>query len=231
MSDNLQLILRAVQEFDISVARAVKLIEIDREGEFNYDLLPYDAGTQAIFSFDEIPVQKYREVLAERDALVKDIRIANKNLFDTQEAAKIITKQAIAAEAERDALVNVERSLRRMLCLRCHGTAAYMDDGEATFGGDEFQRPTDYLRESLDSIEQAWIEAGLKQAQAAPQPDADGWIPWAGGDCPLERRVRHQVRFRYGDESHWSKCPYGWNWEHTGAPTDIIAYRIVEAKP
>ena len=129
MSDNLQLILRAVQEFDISVARAVKLIEIDREGEFNYDLLPYDAGTQAIFSFDEIPVQKYRKVLAERDALVKDIRITNKNLLDTQEAAKIITKQAIAAEAERDALVNVERGLRRMLCPRCHETTAYMDDG------------------------------------------------------------------------------------------------------
>ena len=164
MSDNLQLILRAVQEFDISVARAVELIEIDREGEFNYDLLPYDAGTQAIFSFDEIPVQKYRKVLAERDALVKDIRITNKNLLDTQEAAKIITKQAIAAEAERDALVNVERSLRRMLCLRCHGTAAYMDDGEASFGGDEFQRPTDYLRESLDSIQQAWVDAVMKEA-------------------------------------------------------------------
>ena len=76
--------------------------------------------------------------------------------------------------------------------------------------------------------------AAIARAEAAlaePHPDADGWIPWAGGDCPLERRVRHQVRFRYGDESHWSKCPYGWNWEHTGAPTDIIAYRIVEAKP
>ena len=79
----------------------------------------------------------------------------------------------------------------------------------------------------------AWSKATARAeaSLAEPQPDADGWIPWAGGDCPLERRVRHQVRFRYGDESHWSKCPYGWNWEHTGAPTDIIAYRIVEAKP
>lgn len=77
----------------------------------------------------------------------------------------------------------------------------------------------------------AELAARAEAALAEPQPDADGWIPWAGGDCPLERRVRHQVRFRYGDESHWSKCPYGWNWEHTGAPTDIIAYRIVEAKP
>lgn len=165
MSDNLQLILRAVQEFDISVSRAVELIEIDQEGEFNYDLLP-----RAIFSFDEIPVQKYKEVLAERVALVKDIRIANKNLFDTQEAAKIITKQAIAAEAERDALVNVERRLRRMLCLRCHGTAAYLDDGEASFGGDEFQRPTDYLRESLDNIQQAWVDAVMKEAASVLEP-------------------------------------------------------------
>lgn len=63
-----------------------------------------------------------------------------------------------------------ERRLRRMLCRQRHGVSAYMDDGEATFGGDEFQRPTDYLRESLDSIEQAWIEAGRKQvAQAEPQ--------------------------------------------------------------
>ena len=164
MSDNLQLILRAVQEFDISVSRAVELIEIDQKGEFNYDLLPYGAGTRAIFGFDEVPVQKYKELLSERDALARGVRIANKNLFDTQEAAKTITKQAIAAEAERDALVNEERCLRRMLCLRCHGTTAYMDDGEASFGGDEFQRPTDYLRESLDSIEQAWIEAVMKKA-------------------------------------------------------------------
>lgn len=181
MSDNLQLILRAVQEFDISVSRATELIEIDQKGEFNYDLLPYGAGTRAIFGFDEVPVQKYKELLSERDALARDIRIANKSLFVTQEAAKIITKQAIAAEKERDALVNVERRLRRMLCRHRHGVAAYMDDGEATFGGDEFQRPTDYLRESLDSIEQAWIEAGLKQAaMVEPQPDADGWIPLVG---------------------------------------------------
>ena len=32
------------------------------------------------------------------------VRLAQKNLFDAQEAAKTITKQAIAAEAERDAL-------------------------------------------------------------------------------------------------------------------------------
>ena len=42
--------------------------------------------------------------MAERDSLVRVLKIANKNLFDVQEAAKIITKQAIVAETERDAL-------------------------------------------------------------------------------------------------------------------------------
>ena len=60
MSDNLRPILRAVQEFDISVSRATELIEINQEGKFNYDLLPYGAGTQAIFGFDEVPVQNTR---------------------------------------------------------------------------------------------------------------------------------------------------------------------------
>jgi hypothetical protein len=80
------------------------------------------------------------------------------------------TKEAIArAEAALSSSDDTppsaeERRLRRMLCLRCHGTAAYMDDGEASFGGDEFQRPTDYLRESLDSIQQAWVDAVMKEA-------------------------------------------------------------------
>lgn len=76
MSDNLQLVLRAVQEFDISVSRAVELIEIDQKGEFNYDLLPYGAGTQAIFGFDEVPVQKYKELLAERNTLAAKLKDA-----------------------------------------------------------------------------------------------------------------------------------------------------------
>lgn len=59
-----------------------------------------------------------------------------------------------------------ERRLRRMLCAQRHGTAAYMDDGEASWGGDEFQRPTDYMRESLDQIEDAWLEAAMKHGYA-----------------------------------------------------------------
>lgn len=194
MSDNLQLILRAVQEFDISVSRATELIEIDQEGKFNYDLLPYGAGTQAIFGFDEVPVQKYKELLAERDSLV-----------------------------------STERRLRRMLCLRCHGTAAHLDDEEAAFGGDKFQRLTDYLRELLDSIQQAWVDAVMKEA-ASTLGDLDGWTPWAGGECPVDSKSWVEVKLRSGSAWIDKEAQMGadWLWDHDGGPDDIIAYRVVK---
>ena len=106
------------------------------------------------------------------------VRVADDEEYGPDHAVTIARAAIARAEAALSSSDDTppsaeERRLRRMLCRQRHGLSAYMDDGEATFGGDEFQRPTDYLRESLDSIEQAWIEAGRKQvAQAEPQPDA-----------------------------------------------------------
>ena len=69
MSSNLQWILSAVQDFDISVSRAIELIECDRAGKFTDDMMPADARSRHIFALDDIPVVKYEELLAERDAL------------------------------------------------------------------------------------------------------------------------------------------------------------------
>ena len=66
---NLQWILSAVQDFDISVSRAIELIECDRAGKFTDDMMPADARSRHIFALDDIPVVKYEELLAERDAL------------------------------------------------------------------------------------------------------------------------------------------------------------------
>ena len=87
------------------------------------------------------------------------------HLSHLEEIAELAARAEAALSSSDDTPPSAEeRRLRRMLCLRCHGTAAYMDDGEASFGGDEFQRPTDYLRESLDSIQQAWVDAVMKEA-------------------------------------------------------------------
>ena len=73
--------------------------------------------------------------------------------------------------------------------------------------------------------------AAIARAEAAlaePQPDADGWIPWAGGECPLADGVWHRVRFRDGYEPAPIENPLDWRWTATGLRSDIIAYRVVK---
>ena len=81
--------------------------------------------------------------------------------------------------------------------------------------------------------------AAIARAEAAlaePQPDADGWIPWAGGECPVGQDTL--VDLRYRDSEKWpdklgvpsgychleSSYPY---WRNDGGSSDILAYRIV----
>ena len=68
-----------------------------------------------------------------------------------------------------------------------------------------------------------------------PVPDADGWIAWKGGECPVDEGVVIDVKFRNGtvqtacaarcdkspDHRYWT-----WIWSHSGHESDIIAYRL-----
>jgi len=58
------------------------------------------------------------------------------------------------------------------------------------------------------------------------QADADGWIPWNGGECPLPDEVRFDAMFRDGDSTN-NNSPKFWRWSHYGVPIDIIAYRPI----
>ena len=69
MSRNLQWILCAVQDFDISVNRAMELIECERAGTFTDDMMPCDARSRHLFGLNDIPVDKYEALLVERDEL------------------------------------------------------------------------------------------------------------------------------------------------------------------
>lgn len=68
-----------------------------------------------------------------------------------------------------------------------------------------------------------------------PGDPREGWIDWAGGECPVLDCVRVDVKFRDGDiaENH---DPAGWIWQHACANPwgerggrDIIAYRLSDA--
>ena len=73
------------------------------------------------------------------------------------------------------------------------------------------------------------INAAIAKAEAAlsaPQPSYDDWIPWKGGECPVERGDVVRVKAKNGeidtDKAHF------YNWWHTGSSFDIVAYRVVK---
>lgn len=63
------------------------------------------------------------------------------------------------------------------------------------------------------------------------EADADGWIKWSGGECPLPYGVKYDVRCASGSEGR-QRNPEEDNWLHVHGDSNIIAYRpILDAKP
>lgn len=95
---------------------------------------------------------------------------------------------------------------------------------------------TTYARHVLwgERVNDADTVVAYRSVKDAPKPDsdADGWIEWHGGDCPVPPETRVEVRFRDYDAApikqaradHWDRC-----WDHS-TPTkfDIVAYRIAQ---
>lgn len=65
--------------------------------------------------------------------------------------------------------------------------------------------------------------------QVTPLPEINGWIDWAGGDCPVPFRTPVEVRHRNGGELE-ARAGRGAakSWSHQGFSGDIVAYRICE---
>src|SRR5690554_420381 len=61
--------------------------------------------------------------------------------------------------------------------------------------------------------------------------DADGWIPWNGGECPLPDDARIKVMTRNGVEHRLPIHAGNQRWGHGGGQYDIIAYRPILDEP
>lgn len=72
--------------------------------------------------------------------------------------------------------------------------------------------------------------AAIARAEAAlaePKPDADGWIPWVGGERPVNPNALVRVRFAdFLEEGGCRACQYQWHRSNPHAPSDIVAYRV-----
>lgn len=58
------------------------------------------------------------------------------------------------------------------------------------------------------------------------QADADGWIKWEGGDCPVADEARVEIKYMDGKIENFAHgCSY--RWDIAGHHYDIIAYRPI----
>ncbi|MGL4756873.1 MAG: hypothetical protein ACRCXB_31380 [Aeromonadaceae bacterium] len=69
-----------------------------------------------------------------------------------------------------------------------------------------------------------------------PEPDADGWIEWSGGECPVDAGAMVVCKVRTGKLWRNGKAIAAGvlRWSDTDSTTDIIAYRLHkqdQAKP
>ena len=55
-------------------------------------------------------------------------------------------------------------------------------------------------------------------------PDADGWIEWSGGECPVDNGDRIDIKFECGIER--ANVHAAWNWRHNQGQYNIIGYRL-----
>ena len=89
--------------------------------------------------------------------------------------------------------------------------------------------------EITEAREIAEIEIAKHEAEFEfPQPDADGWIPWKGGECPVSFDAVVEVRCRDGHRAKMKAQIFRWvhagqvgNYVYFEESDDIIAYRIV----
>lgn len=64
------------------------------------------------------------------------------------------------------------------------------------------------------------------QIVAETAPDADGWVGWSGGECPVGGDVVVCCKWRSGKASITAHRAGSLSWRHNGNAADIIAYRI-----
>ena len=81
------------------------------------------------------------------------------------------------------------------------------------------------LRHYQVSTEHYTSDAGAGKTYSAA--DADGWIEWAGGECPVDSDAIVEVKYRKPSPLHFNNDRAGdFTWSHDGFGGDIIAYRL-----
>ena len=68
---------------------------------------------------------------------------------------------------------------------------------------------------------------GIDKKYESALAASDGWIQWAGGECPVDSDAIVEVKFRNPSSNQFNNDRAGdFYWPHDGLGYDIIAYRL-----
>lgn len=109
-----------------------------------------------------------------------------------------------------------------------------VDAVEQDCEGELFEKDSDYcsgfkLEKCDDWITDVVTKQQYEAALASSKAVAghDGWIQWAGGDCPVDSDAIVEVKYRNPNRYRYSNDRAGdFDWSHDGIDGDIIAYRM-----
>lgn len=131
-------------------------------------------------------------------------------------------------EIEADRAANV-RWRRSKACPLVDVVAYYVAD-ETRVSSVPAGKTQSYCIERAETVQRinarvkAEIERDFGHRRASPAADADGWIKWEGGECPVGSDARVDIRLRSGITRVLPACAP--SWENYGNGWDIIAYRL-----
>ena len=138
-------------------------------------------------------------------------------------AGAVIAREA--AEDDKRGVADLANDLRSMGFTTC---SAVHDDtqGAATIHKSSAVGKTESMAMKAPAAERMGeLVVGSAEGRVV-QCDAEGWIKWPGGACPVPEGVRVDVRCVAGHVL-FGKMGGHLRWNHSGAFGDIIAYRIV----
>lgn len=90
----------------------------------------------------------------------------------------------------------------------------------------EFKAQAAFAYVSASEELDAYLD-GLVEQNGTPAAETEAWVEWAGGQCPVSKGVRFELKFRDGSLLS-DASGERWSWSHKGKASDIIAYRIVK---
>lgn len=110
-----------------------------------------------------------------------------------------------------------------------------VDSVEQDSEGQLFEMESDYcsdfkLEKSDDWISDVVTKQQYEAALAASKAVVghNGWIQWAGGECPVDSDAIVEVKYRKPNPCQYNNDRAGdFAWAHDGIDGDIIAYRVL----